>query len=210
MKTASPSPKHPEDENSNIDKQQPVPNFVMLPRPRLLLFIEGRHEVAQLKYHLIIRTYVLGDSSESCFHGKPYWRGRLRMTLTAPHHSLFPHLDAVYYSPSSRRRAAHRAARRRRPLSKHFVGFVGILSASPRNEDFPPPCLIHKKRPCPNGKALCNNKFYSALKGMRAAMRARLMAVASSLWCFAQVPVMRRGRIFPPSATNFLSFAVSL
>lgn len=50
----------------------------------------------------------------------------------------------------------------------------------------------------------------SALKGRRDAMRARLIATASSRWCFAQVPVIRRGRILPPSLMNFLSLFVSL
>ena len=35
--------------------------------------------------------------------------------------------------------------------------------------------------------------------GSRARLRARLMAVASSRWCFAHVPVIRRGMIFPRS-----------
>ena len=50
----------------------------------------------------------------------------------------------------------------------------------------------------------------SALKGRSAATRARLIAVASSRWCFAQVPVMRRGRILPPSLMNLRSLFVSL
>ena len=33
-------------------------------------------------------------------------------------------------------------------------------------------------------------------------LRARLMARVSARWCGEQVPVSRRGRIFPRSATN--------
>ena len=33
-------------------------------------------------------------------------------------------------------------------------------------------------------------------------LRALLMATASSRWCFAHVPVMRRGMILPRSAVN--------
>ena len=40
-------------------------------------------------------------------------------------------------------------------------------------------------------------------------LRARLMAVFSSLWCFAQVPEILRGRILPLSLMNFLSLPLS-
>lgn len=46
----------------------------------------------------------------------------------------------------------------------------------------------------------------SALKGIKEAILARLIAVEISLWCFAQVPVIRRGRILPPSAIKRFSF----
>lgn len=41
-------------------------------------------------------------------------------------------------------------------------------------------------------------------------MRARLMARASSLWCFAQVPVILRGMILPRSVVKRFSPAESL
>jgi hypothetical protein len=50
----------------------------------------------------------------------------------------------------------------------------------------------------------------SPAKGRRAICRARLTALASSLWCFAQVPVWRRGRILPSAVTNLVSKSVFL
>ena len=50
----------------------------------------------------------------------------------------------------------------------------------------------------------------SAVNGSSAAMRARLMAFCSLRWCSAQVPEMRRGRIFPRSGMNCWSVFTSL
>ena len=43
--------------------------------------------------------------------------------------------------------------------------------------------------------------------GLKAKIRALLMAVASSRWCRAQVPVRRRGSIFPLSDIKVRSFS---
>lgn len=65
------------------------------------------------------------------------------------------------------------------------------------------PFLHMKKEPC-------GSFSYSPLKGRRATILAFLIASESSLWCLAQTPVIRRGRIFPFSVMNFLSLAESL
>jgi hypothetical protein len=44
-------------------------------------------------------------------------------------------------------------------------------------------------------------------KGIMAMARALLIATASSLWCFAQLPVILRGIIFPLSVTKLLRIA---
>ena len=51
---------------------------------------------------------------------------------------------------------------------------------------------------------------YSDPKGRRAMLRALLIATVSFLWCSAQVPNMRRGRILPLSGTKAESSFVSL
>ena len=51
---------------------------------------------------------------------------------------------------------------------------------------------------------------YSATNGNSAIILARLIAVVSCLWCFAQLPLIRLGTILPLSVTYLLSFAVSL
>ena len=51
---------------------------------------------------------------------------------------------------------------------------------------------------------------YSAVYGISASWRARMIAVRSFRWCSAQVPEMRRGRIFARSGTNGISSFVSL
>src|SRR5690625_7963870 len=51
--------------------------------------------------------------------------------------------------------------------------------------------------------------FYSD-NGKRAIVRARLIAFVNLRWYFADVPVTRRGRIFPRSETNRLSKSTSL
>jgi hypothetical protein len=50
----------------------------------------------------------------------------------------------------------------------------------------------------------------SAVKGISAMLRARLMAVPSWRWCRAQFPEMRRGMIFPRSVIKFRKRLISL
>jgi hypothetical protein len=47
-------------------------------------------------------------------------------------------------------------------------------------------------------------------KGNVAMLRALLIATVSDLWCFAQVPEMRRGMIFPRSVIKYLNVFESL
>ena len=47
-------------------------------------------------------------------------------------------------------------------------------------------------------------------KGIKAMARARLMALVNSLWCFAQLPDMRLGIIFPRSVVKCLRLWESL
>lgn len=51
---------------------------------------------------------------------------------------------------------------------------------------------------------------YRVVKGSRASIRARLMAVESARWCFAQMPVFRGGKIFAWADVNFRMVSVSL
>ena len=43
-----------------------------------------------------------------------------------------------------------------------------------------------------------------------ASIRARFTAVATSRWCFAQFPLMRRGMILPRSVRKYFSWPWSL
>ena len=56
----------------------------------------------------------------------------------------------------------------------------------------------------------CPVVYAPAANGSRAIFRARLMASDSARWCVEQVPVRRRGRILPRSATNSLTKRTSL
>jgi len=51
---------------------------------------------------------------------------------------------------------------------------------------------------------------YSAVYGNRAIKRALFIAVVSIRWCLAQLPDIRRGRIFPRSVIYFLRRGTSL
>jgi hypothetical protein len=48
------------------------------------------------------------------------------------------------------------------------------------------------------------------VNGMRAILRALLIAVVSSRWCLAQFPDILRGRIFPRSVMKWVNILVSL
>jgi hypothetical protein len=50
----------------------------------------------------------------------------------------------------------------------------------------------------------------SAVYGSRAMCRARFSAAVSMRWCFAQVPLLRRGSIFPRSLMYRLMRPTSL
>jgi hypothetical protein len=57
---------------------------------------------------------------------------------------------------------------------------------------------------------VCVDAQRSAVNGMSAMLRARLMAVPSWRWCRAQLPEMRRGMIFPRSVIKFRKRLMSL
>ena len=61
---------------------------------------------------------------------------------------------------------------------------------------------------------LWNNAFLEVannnLKGNKSTTLARLIAFAKTLWCLAQVPVIRLGRILPPSVIYFFKRLISL
>ena len=52
--------------------------------------------------------------------------------------------------------------------------------------------------------------LYSCVNTISAMWRERLIEIVSLRWCFAQLPVMRLGKIFPRSDTNLRSLGTSL